>query len=425
MPPPPPEPPPTQQTDKAELAPTAVTTLQQTPSVCDTEVSEENDTGWDIDSELQYYSDNSEECENTWSSQIKSKVKTIVNNLFIAAKNPILRPDPICNLPQNEMCFEPHDLCESINDGYNNLTNMHGINTEIFALRGYDMETKELIKETKPWTNEWYGYTTDEICFLNTEPRVYSTETLCAQAMSKLSTMLDESTPDYDYSVVFQNDIDKERSSIEDETDINNIINAITHSPTTKTTLTKPEFKQLCTEGKMENIVMTISEDDPQMMDGGANRSVTDKKERLRRYRRLKHRIPVSGVAAGGPACYIEGYGYIDIETKEGNTFETIVYYCPNCRSTILSPNAIVAESKGQFTGWIQCSHMDLKKGHIEFFNRRYKRASATIPTTSNNRLWYIEQPKTSMMKKAGSRTEMYYEDRYTKAYINSMSIGA
>ena len=68
---------------------------------------------------------------------------------------------------------------------------------------------------------------------------------------------------------------------------------------------------------------------------------------------------------------------------------------------------------------------MDLHKGTIEFFNRRYKRASATIPTTSKNRLWYIEQPKTTMMKKAGSRTEMYYEDRYSKAYINSMSIGA
>ena len=305
MPPPPPEPPPLQ--DETELPNITVTTITQTPSVCDTDVSGDDYTGWNIASELQYYSDNSEECENTWSTQLKSKVKTIVNNLFTAAKNPILRPDPVCKLPQNEMCFDPHDLCESINDGYNNLTNMHGINNEIFALRGYDMETKKIIKETKPWTM-WYGYTTDEIDFLNTEPQAYSTETLCAQAMSKLSTMLDESTPDYEYSSVFQKDIDKERSSIEDEKDINNIINAITHSPTTEKTLTKTEFKQICTDGKMENIAMNISEDDPQMMDGGANRSVTDKREILRRYRKLKHKIPVSGVAAGGPACYIESY---------------------------------------------------------------------------------------------------------------------
>ena len=97
MPPPPPEPPPLQ--DESELANITVTTIPQTPLVCDTDVSGEDYTGWNIASELQYYSDNSEECENTWSTQLKSKVKTIVNNLFTAAKNPILRPDPVCKLP--------------------------------------------------------------------------------------------------------------------------------------------------------------------------------------------------------------------------------------------------------------------------------------------------------------------------------------
>ena len=80
---------------------------------------------------------------------------------------------------------------------------------------------------------------------------IYSTKIQCVQERSKLSTMLDESTLDCDYFSVFQKDIDEEGSFIKDETDINNIINVITNSTKTITTLTKTEFKQIKTEEKI------------------------------------------------------------------------------------------------------------------------------------------------------------------------------
>ena len=41
---------------------------------------------------------------------------------------------------------------------------------------------------------------------------------------------------------------------------------------------------------------MNMLQKDQKMMDGGANRNITDKREILRRYRKLQYKIPVSDV---------------------------------------------------------------------------------------------------------------------------------
>ena len=68
---------------------------------------------------------------------------------------------------------------------------------------------------------------------------------------------------------------------------------------------------------------------------------------------------------------------------------------------------------------------MDLEQGTIKNFNRHDRKLTSTIMATCSNKLWYINQPKNLLMRKAGSRTEMYYENKYNKAYANVMSVGA
>ena len=104
---------------------------------------------------------------------------------------------------------------------------------------------------------------------------------------------------------------------------INDIIDAIQFSQNPKKTFTKRDLEEFYKHGAKEPISMQVRKKEvnkiPKMMDGGANRNITDRKEILRRYRKLSHKIPVSGVAARGPACHIEGYGYIDLVTEEGH----------------------------------------------------------------------------------------------------------
>ena len=53
------------------------------------------------------------------------------------------------------------------------------------------------------------------------------------------------------------------------------------------------------------------------LLDSGANRGLTKYSHLLRGYRRIK-KIPVNGISDNGAACYIEGVGYIDLETVDG-----------------------------------------------------------------------------------------------------------
>ena len=289
------------------------------------------------------------------------------------------------------------------------------------------MRPKNVKKQAIPWTDEWYGYTEEERDDVIWESQVHTTESICEQAMNDLNHLFDNEDEEPLIDDLSQNNIPS--LSEDPEAVINDIIDAIHFSNGPQKTFTKRDLEDFYKSGAKEPISMQVRIEEvdkvPKMMDGGSNRNITDRKEILRRYRKLLHKIPVSGVAAGGPACYIEGYGYIDLVTEEGHNLEILVYYSPQCASTILSPNAIVSDSKGKYTGWMQCGHMDLKKGYVRFFNRRHKNTTSTIPTSSSNKLWYITQDKSDMMRKAGSKTEMYYERKYDRAYANAISVSA
>ena len=457
--PPPDDPPPTDHLTQHEVICTTEPSLvmalhgvpdlhkQDCPSLCQTSTTDSSDTpsGWNIPDDLHYYSDYSDDSDDdgyhaNWNTPeyLTTTVKTVVNKLFtMAAHKPSLRQTPIL-FPEENTCFEPCTSTVKINDSNDSLKLFEDLSTNV-TLQGYDFETNTEINKTKTykkntnntktndpsWTN-WYGHTKIEEEDIFYDSQVHTTETICDHAMEDLTNMLANENPFNTTDSDDEYDLPHNLTLQDPESHINDIIDTISYSSNPTQTLTKKQLQKIYNNGDSENITMKVrKENHDKMMDGGANRNITNRREILRRYKKLKYQIPVSGVAAGGPACYIDGYGYIDILTEEGHTIETLVYYFPHCSSTILSPNAIVAESKGKFTGWLQCSHMDLHKGNIIFFNRHHKKLTSTISTTSTNKLWYIIQPKNTMMKKAGSRNEMYYERKYDRAYANKMTVGA
>ena len=143
---PPPEPPPLvcQSTEK-----TLEVTFADTPSVCSTAVSEHNEQDWNIDSDLNYYSDSDidNNKDATWTSNLTSRVKTVIANLFTTAKDKSVLLTPAVLLPQVDTYIEPCAHCVTINDGPNKgLTSHSRTEDETFNLRRYDIETKAIIE---------------------------------------------------------------------------------------------------------------------------------------------------------------------------------------------------------------------------------------------------------------------------------------
>ena len=122
-------------------------------------------------------------------------------------------------------------------------------------------------------------------------------------------------------------------------------------------------------------------------VDGGANRSITNDRNLLIRYRNIK-KYPMSGVAAGEPALVCTGLGYIPWQDDNGDTVFVKCYYSEHAAETIVSPNDIVTNQIHDFISWGQYSNIDTGIGRIEF-HRRNQTSPLVYTLTSNNGLWY------------------------------------
>ena len=133
-------------------------------------------------------------------------------------------------------------------------------------------------------------------------------------------------------------------------------------------------------------------------MDGGANTNVTNNKRLLKHYQNIQ-RIPVTGIG-DGTACYIIGYGYMDLLTLQGDWMSVKVFYAPSCSGTIISPNAIVHEHP-YYTSWTQHSHLDEGTATIHFYNKNSYHMRKTIKMKKKNNLWYVTQPLVPTIQRA------------------------
>ena len=122
-------------------------------------------------------------------------------------------------------------------------------------------------------------------------------------------------------------------------------------------------------------------------IDGGANRSITNDRSHLIRYRNIK-KYPMSGVAADEPALVCTGMGYLPWQADNGEVVLVRCYYSERAAETIVSPNDIVTNHIQDFVSWGQYSNMDTGTGRLEF-HRRSNAPPLTFNLRSSNGLWY------------------------------------
>ena len=122
-------------------------------------------------------------------------------------------------------------------------------------------------------------------------------------------------------------------------------------------------------------------------IDGGANRSITNDRNMLVRYRNIK-KYPMSGVAAGEPALICTGIGFIPWHDDNGEVVLVKCYYSEAAAETIVSPNDIVTNHIHDFISWSQYSNIDTGSGRLEF-HRRDQATPLTFHLTAHNGLWY------------------------------------
>ena len=152
-------------------------------------------------------------------------------------------------------------------------------------------------------------------------------------------------------------------------------------------------------------------------MDSGANTNVTNNKCLLKHYQNIQ-RIPVTGIG-NGPACYITGYGYMDMMTTQGDWLTIKMYYAPSCSNTIISPNAIVQDHPF-YTSWTQHSHLDEGTATIHFYNKTVYHMRKTIKMHKKNNLWFITQPLVPTIQRASLNPSLI---THTQIYSDNATI--
>ena len=199
--------------------------------------------------------------------------------------------------------------------------------------------------------------------------------------------------------------------------DINIIIDGLPETHTT--VLTDEILEQTINDGWTlhAEINPTVKRIAQGQMDSGANTCVTNNRRLLQHYKNTKS-IPVAGVSNSGPACYIQGYGYMDIMTEEGDWLNIKTYYAPQCSGTTISPNAIVQDHP-EYTSWNQTSHLDTGEATLKLFNRSSWYKKKTIRMIKRNNLWFIKNQLLKMIQRASTTPNVWNYKDIAEATVN------
>ena len=122
-------------------------------------------------------------------------------------------------------------------------------------------------------------------------------------------------------------------------------------------------------------------------VDGGANRSITNDKTQLIRFKNIK-KYPMSGVAAGEAALVCTGLGYFPWQADNGEIVLVKCYFSNQAADTIISPTDIVINNLSDFMAWSQYSNIETGKGYLQFY-RKTAKPPLTFSLSSANGLWY------------------------------------
>jgi hypothetical protein len=124
-------------------------------------------------------------------------------------------------------------------------------------------------------------------------------------------------------------------------------------------------------------------------VDGGANRSLTNDKSLLIKFKNIK-RYPMAGVSSDGPALVCTGVGYLPWQADTGQIVLVKCYYSSDAADTIISPTDIVVNNMSNYKGWGQYSDLDTSTGCIEFYGR-HGIDNLRFTLTASNGLWFYQ----------------------------------
>jgi len=121
-------------------------------------------------------------------------------------------------------------------------------------------------------------------------------------------------------------------------------------------------------------------------IDGGANRSITNNKTILLKFRNFKW-YSIDGIAADGPVIQCTSKGLFQWRADNSDIIHLHCYYSPNAIETIISPTDVIVKDTQSFNAWTQQSNIDTKQGYISFHHQDTS-LTTTFTLYCSNGLW-------------------------------------
>ena len=159
-------------------------------------------------------------------------------------------------------------------------------------------------------------------------------------------------------------------------------------------------------------------------MDSGASDCITADKTILKHFRNVKAR-KINTADINSQDCKIEGEGYMDLKTSNGEWLTIKTLYVPNASGTIISPT-FIARDNPNFTSWHQMSHTDTGNAKIIFFHRQEYRPEVSLHMYLDNNCWYLDQSYLDTVRRAKGFNKVPLDIiHHRETFINSLNKAA
>jgi hypothetical protein len=103
--------------------------------------------------------------------------------------------------------------------------------------------------------------------------------------------------------------------------------------------------------------------------DTGASHCLTNNKNILHKFRRLKQPIPINGIEKDNAALSATGMGYLPIVFDDGEVLYATCLFSENAEGTILSPTAVAKQYDKFYHAWTVHADISNNTGYLQFLH--------------------------------------------------------
>ena len=128
-------------------------------------------------------------------------------------------------------------------------------------------------------------------------------------------------------------------------------------------------------------------------IDGGANRSITNNRDRLHTYWDIEP-YKIGGI---GKCIVYTGKGNFHFICDNDSAIPITIFSPPHTTVTVIYPTDAVFSNSDSFDSWWKMADCATGTGNIRFY-KSHEITIATVPLVTWNRLWYLEQDISSTL---------------------------